>query len=360
LINLEGFNKILYGSLICENSVTSTTDSAGFISKNGCYFSYFLLNSNRFHMPAKDPVKRALLISLFVASISLSVKIAAFVVTDSTAALSDAAESVVHLFAVMFVVYGYYLSRKPADDDHHYGHERVEFLSVGAEGAIIILAGITILYHAAESAITGIEIQNMGTGIWLLVIAALINLVLGTYVIRVGRKHNNMIAVSNGKHTLTDVWTSGGVVAALVIIHFTGWLFIDVVVSLLIAAYIMYEAWKLLRFSVRGIMDTRSLAVDQSLKKVLEENRPERIKEWHHLRHRTSGSTTWVELHLVFEDDISLKEAHDDATLLERRMIDALKTDAVITLHLEPFEAHDESHTILEGANKQKGLDEFT
>jgi cation diffusion facilitator family transporter len=310
-------------------------------------------------MSGRDPIKRALLISLFVASISLSVKIAAFIVTDSTAALSDAAESVVHLFAVMFVVYGYYLSRKPADDDHHYGHERVEFLSVGAEGAIIIVAGITILYHAAESAITGIEIQNMGTGIWLLVIAALINFFLGNYVLRVGRKYNNMIAISNGKHTLTDVWTSGGVVTALVIIHYTGWMFIDVVVSILIAGYIMYEAWKLLRFSVRGIMDTRSSSVDEALKNILDEHRPPRIKEWHHLRHRSSGSTTWVELHLVFEDHISLKDAHDDATLLERRMIDALNTDAVITLHLEPYDAHDESHTILEGANKRKDLDEF-
>jgi len=163
-------------------------------------------------MATFDEVKRALLISLFVSLFSLSLKIAAFVITDSTAALSDAAESVVHIFAVMFVVYGYYLSIKPADDDHHYGHERVEFLSVGAEGAIIIVAGISILYHAFESMITGIEIVNMGTGIFLLVAAALINLVLGSYVLRVGRKHDNMIAVSNGKHTLTDVWTSGGVV----------------------------------------------------------------------------------------------------------------------------------------------------
>lgn len=310
-------------------------------------------------MLAHDPVKRALLISLIVSSITLSVKFAAFFVTGSTAALSDAAESVVHLFAVMFVVYGYYLSRKPADEDHHYGHERVEFLSVGAEGAIIIAAGITIVYHAIHSAVTGIEITNMGTGIWLLGIAALINLGLGSYVLRVGRKHDNMIAVSNGKHTLTDVWTSGGVVIALVVIHYTGWLFVDIIVSLLIAGYIIYEAYKLLRFSIRGLMDTRNPSVDRALKKVLRDDLPGTIIDWHHLRHRTSGSTTWVELHVVFSDDISLKEAHDDATILERRMIDSLRNDAVITLHLEPYDAHDESHTILKGANREKDLDEF-
>lgn len=307
----------------------------------------------------KDPVKKALLISLLVSSVSLSVKFAAFFITGSTAALSDAAESVVHLFAVAFVVYGYYLSIKPADEDHHYGHERIEFLSVGAEGAIIIVAGITIMYHAFVSAVTGIEILNMGTGIWLLIIAALINLVLGTYVLKVGRREKNMIAVSNGKHTLTDVWTSGGVVSALILIHYTGWLFIDIIVSLLIAGYICYEAYKLLRYSISGLMDTRNPYIDKALKKVLRETKSDVIKGWHHLRHRSSGKTTWIQLHLVFKDEISLKMAHDEATRLERKMIDALDTDAVITLHLEPHDAHEESHSILRGANKKKRLDEF-
>lgn len=307
----------------------------------------------------KDPVKKALLISLVVSSVSLSVKFAAFFITGSTAALSDAAESVVHLFAVAFVVYGYYLSIKPADEDHHYGHERIEFLSVGAEGAIIIVAGITIIYHAFVSAVTGIEIINMGTGIWLLIIAALINLVLGTYVLKVGRREKNMIAVSNGKHTLTDVWTSGGVVSALILIHYTGWLVIDIIVSLLIAGYICYEAYKLLRYSISGLMDTRNPDIDKALKKVLRETKSDVIKGWHHLRHRSSGKTTWIQLHLVFNDEISLKMAHDEATRLERKMIDALDTDAVITLHLEPHDAHEESHSILRGANKKKRLDEF-
>ncbi len=310
-------------------------------------------------MPSKDPVKKALIISLVVSSVSLSVKIGAFIITGSTAELSDASESVVHLFAVMFVVYGYYLSLKPPDEDHHYGHERIEFLSVGAEGAIIIVAGFTIIYHAVMSAITGIEITNMDAGIVMLIVAALINLALGSYVVRVGRKHNNMIAISNGKHTLTDVWTSGGVVTALVLIHYTGWLFVDVVVSFMMAGYIMFEGYKLLRFSVLGLMDTRDATIDAALVQILENELPKTVKDWHHLRHRTSGNTTWVELHLVFDDEINLKKAHDEATLLERKLIDALDTDAVITIHLEPDEAHDESHNILKGANIKKDLDEF-
>ncbi len=311
-------------------------------------------------MKAKDPVKRALLISLMVSACSLSLKIGAFFITGSSAALSDSMESVVHFFAVAFVVYGYYLSLKPADEDHHYGHERIELLSVGAEGAIIIVAGITIVYYAIQSMITGIVIENMGTGMIMLIGAALINLALGTYVLRTGRKHKSMIAISNGKHTLTDVWTSGGVVFALVIIHYTGWLYIDIIVSLALAAYISWEAWKLLTFSVKGIMDTRDPEADRAIREELEKELPGHIIDWHHLRHRTSGNTTWVELHLVFSDDITLEQAHADATLLERRLIDALDTDGIITMHLEPYDAHDEAHKILRGANKKTGLDEFT
>lgn len=306
-----------------------------------------------------NPVKRALLLSLLASLVSLSLKIAAFTLTNSSAALSDAMESVVHLFAVAFVVYGYYLSLKPADEDHHYGHERIELLSVGAEGAIIIMAGITILYHALGSLFTGIEISNFGPGMTLLVAAALINLAVGTYVQRTGRHHKNMIAISNGKHTLTDVWTSGGVVAALLIIHLTGWIWIDVLVSLLIAAYISWEAWKLLSFSVKGIMDTRNPKADKAIRAELDKELPGSIEGWHHLRHRTSGNTTWVELHLKFDDEVSIERAHSDATRLERNIIDALDTDGIITMHFEPLHGHDKDHQMLEGANKTKRLDEF-
>lgn len=308
---------------------------------------------------SRSPVRKALLVSLAASCISLGLKTAAYFITASTAALSDAAESVVHLFAVIFVVYGYYLSQKPADDDHHYGHERVEYFSVGAEGAIIVVAGITIMYNAIESAIFGIEIMNLGIGMILMAAAGLLNLVVGTYVTRVGRRERSMITVSNGRHTLTDVWTSGGVLLALGLIELTGWLFIDIVVSLGIAVYIISEAYTLLRYSVRGLMDTRNPDVDKALKKTLENDMPPSIKGWHRLRHRTSGGTTWVELHLVFDDDISLKKAHDQATLLERQLIDALKTDAVVTIHLEPDEAHDESHELLKGANRGVDLDDF-
>ncbi|MEX0646183.1 MAG: cation diffusion facilitator family transporter [Balneolaceae bacterium] len=310
-------------------------------------------------MTSTNPVKKALQVSFLISFLSLGVKVAATVLTSSTTALSDALESVVHVFAVGFVLFGYYLSLKPADEDHLYGHERIEFLSVGVEGTVIILAGITITFHALQNAITGFELQNLGTGMWLMAGAAVVNFFLGTYVQRVGQQENNMIAISNGKHVLTDVWTSGGVILTLFLIQLTGWVYLDTVVSLAIAAFISYEGLKLIRYSINGIMDRRDPGVHKALVKVLEEDLPGTAVNWHQLRHRTSGTTTWVELHLEFEQDITLKQAHDDATVLERKLIDALQGDAVVTIHPEPKGHHEKIHGILKGANKNRPLDDF-
>ncbi len=310
-------------------------------------------------MSNQNRVKKALKISFVVSFLSLMAKIAAFLITDSTAAMSDAAESVVHTLAVAFVLYGYYLSLKPADEKHLYGHERVEFLSVGVEGAVIILAGLTISWLAIQNLITGFELKNLEAGIYLVAGASLINLALGLYVQRVGREENSMIAVSNGRHVLTDVWTSGGVIVTLLLIHVTGWVYLDTIVSLSIATYISFEGFKLIRYAVDGIMDTRDPKVHAEFEKILENELPDSVTGWHHLRHRTSGQTTWVELHLTFEKDISLKKAHDDATIVERKLIDTLKSDVIVTIHLEPEEPHEKIHRVLKGANRFRDLDDF-
>lgn len=310
-------------------------------------------------MTASSRVKNALRISLLVSLVSLMVKMGAFILTDSITAMSDAAESVVHVLAVAFVLYGYHLSLKPADENHLYGHERIEFLSVGVEGVVIILAGISILFLAIQNLITGFELQNLNIGIYLVGFAAIVNLVLGLYVQKVGRDENSMIAISNGKHVLTDVWTSGGVIVTLLLIKITGWVYLDTIVSVSVAFYISYEGFKLIRYSVDGIMDARDPEVHHSLETVLQNELPPSATGWHHLRHRTSGYTTWVELHMTFKEDISLKKAHDDATAIERKLIDALKSDAIVTIHLEPEEPHDELHKMLKGANKNQRFDDF-
>lgn len=304
-------------------------------------------------------VKYALLISFLISFLSLGVKLAAYILTDAVTAFSDTAESVVHVLAVGFVLYGYYLSQKPADDNHLYGHERIEFLSVGVEGVVIILAAATILFLSVQNMIVGHDVYELEMGMLLMGIAAFVNLVLGGYVLKVGRDENNMMAISNGKHVLTDVWTSGGVILTFILISATGWVYLDTIVSIGIAGFISFEGFKLVRFSVNGIMDARNPTVHKALKKILSNELPESATGWHHLRHRTSGQTTWVELHITFNKGISLKQAHDASTILERKLIDALDSDAIVTIHLEPEAPHDELHQVLKGANKKRRFDDY-
>lgn len=306
-----------------------------------------------------SPAKTALRISLVVSFVSLGLKLSGFWITSSTTALSDAAESVIHVIAVAFVYYGLLLSNKPADEKHLYGHERVEFLSVGIEGAVITLAGLTIIYQAANNYLYGHALKELMSGIYLIGGAGLINLALGSYLLKVGRREENMMVVSNGKHTLTDVWTSAGAVATLLIIKFTNFILLDSLVAGLLAFYIMYEGFKLLKYSVDGLMDSRDPAVDKTIRDELSRDLPGSMLEVHNLRHRTTGQTTWIELHAVFKEKVSLKDAHDDATKLEKRLINAVQGDVIVTIHLEPEGHHEEVHDALRDADQQRPLEDF-
>jgi len=301
----------------------------------------------------------AIKISFAVSLLSFSIKFIGFIITGSNTVLSDMAESVVHVLAVGFSMYGVYLSSRPADEKHPYGHERIEFLSVGVEGTVIVLAGILIIYQSIKHLVLGLEPENLQDGMIVVASAGVINLLLGTYLMYVGKKEKNNILIGNGKHTLTDVYTSGGVVVTLILIHYTGLTILDSIVALLVAAYIIYSGAGLVRFSFKGIMDERDEQQDERIRRVLAENLPAQILSWHGLRHRTAGRTTWIELHVLFDKDIRLELAHEIATELERRLIKSVEGDAVITLHLEPEQTHLEAHSKLQGVNENLDLDKF-
>lgn len=307
----------------------------------------------------KSRSKSALQISLVVSFISLLAKATGFYLTESTTALSDALESVIHILAVAFVYYGFLLSSKPADEKHLYGHERVEFLSVGIEGAVIILAGVIIIYESINHYLFGHTLQNLDSGIILMALAGGINYFLGSYLVKVGREENNMMVLSNGKHTLTDVWTSASVVLTLVIIRFTNWTVLDSLVGFCLALYIMYEGFKLLKYSVDGLMDSKDPKVDSIIMSILDGELPGSMTSYHHLRHRTTGNTTWIELHALFETEVDLKQAHEDATRLERQLIDSLTGDVIVTIHLEPEGIHEQAHRELKDADQDRPMEDY-
>lgn len=302
-------------------------------------------------------IQTAIRISFAVSVISFFIKFTGYLITGSNTVLSDMVESVVHMLAVGFSMYGVYLSMKPPDEKHPYGHERIEFLSVGVEGTVIVLAGLLIIYQSVKHLVLGIQPENLQEGMIVVASAGLVNLALGLYIMYVGKAEKSNILIGNAKHTLTDVYTSAGVVITLVLIHFTNFTLLDSLVALLVAGYIMYEGGRLVKFAFHGIMDTKNEDQDQRIRTVLEEQMPEGIRGWHGLRHRTAGRTTWVEMHVLFDKDIRLEIAHDIGTELEKRILKAVDGDAVVTLHLEPEQTHATVHKKLtaEYANKELG-----
>jgi cation diffusion facilitator family transporter len=284
-------------------------------------------------------------LSLAVGFGMLALKVFAYTVTGSVAILSDAAESVVHVVAVCFAAYSLSLSLKPADRSHLYGHDKIAFFSAGFEGAMIILAAIYIIYLSVDKWLHGLAIENLGKGTLLTLAAALINAALGGYLVWVGKKHHSLLLEANGKHVLTDSWTSFGVVAGLGLALLTGWMPLDPLVAMLVASNILWTGGQLLRRSVGGLMDEGDPETEARIVRVLTEATANAGIQFHCLRHRHTGSKIWVEFHLLFSQDTTLNDAHRMATEVEDRVRQEFGMRAEVLTHLETLEDHEQVHS---------------
>ena len=193
--------------------------------------------------------------SLAAAVLLLGAKVTAAVVTGSSAIYSDAAESVVHFLAVCFAVWALRLAHKPADETHHFGHDKVSFLSAGFEGAMISAAALLIFYEAVRQMIFGVRIENLGFGVAVTAAAAGINLVLGLSLVALGKRSGSPLLRANGMHVLTDVWSSVAVLVALGLYKSTGWVWWDPIAAMLAALNILRVGYKLIRESLGGLLD---------------------------------------------------------------------------------------------------------
>ncbi len=287
----------------------------------------------------------AMRLSLGVGFGKLAMKVFAYLVTGSVAILSDAAESVVHVVAVSFAAYSLSLSLKPADSSHSYGHDKIAFFSAGFEGAMIILAAFYIIYLSIHKWLHGLQLENLGQGTLLTLAAALINLALGGYLVWMGKKHGSLVLEANGKHVLTDSWTSFGVVAGLTLAMLTGWMALDPLIASLVAANILWTGGKLVRRSVGGLMDEGNPEIDGRITRVLTEATRKAGIQFHCLRHRDTGSKVWVEFHLLFPQETTLAAAHHIATEVEDRVRHELGLRAEVITHLETLEDHEQIHS---------------
>jgi cation diffusion facilitator family transporter len=286
----------------------------------------------------------AMTLSLVIGISMFAIKVGAYLLTDSAAILSDAAESVVHVAAVTFAFYSLRLSFRPPDEAHRYGYAKISFFSAGFEGAMILLAALYIVYEAIQKWIAGLELQNLETGTGLTVLAMLINGGLGGYLIWTGRRRRSLILIANGKHVLTDCWTSLGVVIGLLLTLATGWLPWDPIAAIIVALNIMYSGFGLIRESFKGLMDVADPAIHQQLVALLERETQRQGIKYHDLRHRSLGSLYWVEVHLLFPQTLPIGEAHRIATAIEETLAAELDPPTHVTTHLEAIEDHDRVH----------------
>jgi cation diffusion facilitator family transporter len=286
----------------------------------------------------------AMRLSLIFGVVMLVGKVTAYVVTGSTAILSDAAESVVHVIAVGFAAYALWLSARPANQRFLYGYERITFFSAGFEGAMIIVAAIAILYAAIHKWITGLELGNLGKGSMFVLAAAFVNAGLGGYLIRTGRRNHSLILEANGKHVLTDSWTSFGVVAGLGLVMLTGWKPFDPICAIIIGINILWSGGMLVWRSARGLLDYSDPSIGRDLGQKLDALCTELGLQYHGVRFRTTGYRLMVELHLLFPFDSPVGEAHNRATQLEERLPSILGIPTEVLTHLESLEDHEKVH----------------
>ena len=289
-------------------------------------------------------LKNAMNLSFIVGIGMLLLKVGAYYFTNSTAILSDASESIVHIAAVAFASFSLRISLKPADDDHQFGHAKVAFFSAAFEGVMILLAALYIYWISVDKIVNGVKIEQLTSGTLLITIATIVSGVLGFYLKYIGKKHNSIILVANGRHILTDSWTSLGVVFALLMVYWTSWVYWDPIIAMVVATNILYSGTDLVKKSFIGLMDTADKEMKITLKAQLEVLTKERSITFHDFKLRSVGTTHWVAFHLLFPDEILLVDAHRIATNIEDALMAQNDCTLHILTHLETVSDHDIIH----------------
>ncbi|MBL0183955.1 MAG: cation transporter [Chitinophagaceae bacterium] len=248
--------------------------------------------------------------------ILLIVKTIAWYLTASVAILTDAFESIVNVVAGFIGVYSLYVSAKPMDTDHPYGHGKAEFISAAIEGTMITIAGLIIIYEALNNLIHPHTIKKLDYGIMLTGATGLVNFIAGYICIKTGKRNNSLALISSGKHLQSDTWTTMGIVVGLILLLFTGLAWIDSVVAILFSGFIIYTGYKITRTSVAGIMDEADTALLHKLVLMLNANRKENWIDMHNLRIIKYGSRLHLDCHLTVPWYLNVHEAHEEIDAL--------------------------------------------
>ena len=280
---------------------------------------------------------RLLWLSVAAAVATISLKTVAWALTGSVGLLSDAAESVVNLVAAVVAILVLRWATKPADEEHTYGHAKAEYFSAGVEGGLIVVAAVSIAVTAVGRLIHPQAIEAVGVGLAITAVASAINLVVGYLLLREGRRARSIVLEADGKHLMTDVWTSVGVIIGVALVAITGWARLDPLVALAVAANIVYTGFGLMRRSVGGLMD-RALAQPEQrdIEAVLGQFRCDEV-QFHALRTREAGARAFISLHILVPGAWSVQRGHDLAEDVDSALRERIPHATVFT-HVEPAE----------------------
>ncbi len=239
-------------------------------------------------------------------------KLIAWHLTNSDAVFSDAMESIVNIIAGFMGLYSLYLAAKPKDIDHPYGHGKVEFVTSGIEGALIIFAGVIIIVQAIDSLLHGNIPKKLDWGMLIIAATAAINYLMGYISVKKGIQQNSLVLQSSGKHLQSDTITTLGVVISLVLVYFTKIYWIDAVVALIFGSYIIFIGYKIIRKALSGIMDEADQDMLARLAKIMNDNRKREWIDIHNTRIQQHGSGLHIDAHLTLPWYFELRKAHEE------------------------------------------------
>lgn len=276
-------------------------------------------------------------LSILAAVITIGMKTTAYALTGSVGLLSDALESGVNLLAAVTAYFSLLYAARPADPTHTFGHEKIEYLSSGLEGVLIVIAGLGTAGYAVRRLFVPEPLADLEIGTSIVLGASVVNFFVARVLLRQGRKHRSIVLEADGKHLMSDVFTSVGVVIGLMLVLFTKVEWIDPVIAIAVGLNIVWTGGELILRSFNGLMDHALPAADQEqIRATIRANLPEGAA-FHAVRTRQAGARRFVEFHLLLDGDSSVREAHHIAHRIETALVEALPGLQVL-IHIEPVD----------------------
>lgn len=270
-------------------------------------------------------------------------KLLAWYLTNSDAVYSDAMESIVNVISAFMGLYSLYLAAKPKDKEHPYGHGKIEFITAGMEGLMIMFAGVMIIIESVKSLLNHNQLKDLDWGIGIVLAVGLINYYIGYLSVKKGERDNSLVLISSGKHLQSDTYTTFGVVLSLVLVYFTKWYWLDALVALGFGGYIIFVGGKIIREAIKGVMDEADEDILAQIVDVLEKHRKPEWIDVHNMRVQQFGSHLHIDAHITLPWYRSLQESHDDLEKMMQLLAENIERQIEFNFHMDdckPYSCH--------------------